>query len=160
MLKWLFDMAAGRLATDKDVDDDRYEISGNDETMMVDLILYEVESIVFAFETERELRKSRECLRNRVPDYSWLVTDISRKPKKYLTPALDSSITGFYHRVGEITINLDSGTESTAKSLRAYPPRRVVEAHQSLENSFTSMPIGFLFSLKIDGLQFFESAAG
>uniref|UniRef100_A0A0K0DD10 Sin3a_C domain-containing protein n=1 Tax=Angiostrongylus cantonensis TaxID=6313 RepID=A0A0K0DD10_ANGCA len=85
MLKWLFDMAVGRLATEKDDDVDYDKISGNDDTMMIDLILYDVEAIVFAFETERELHKSRECLRNRVPDYSWLVTDTSQKPKKYLT---------------------------------------------------------------------------
>ncbi|KHJ90929.1 hypothetical protein OESDEN_09213 [Oesophagostomum dentatum] len=48
-------------------------------------MLSEIESTVVTFETEREQRKSQECLQKRVPDYSWLISESSQKPKKYLT---------------------------------------------------------------------------
>ncbi|KHJ90912.1 hypothetical protein OESDEN_09232 [Oesophagostomum dentatum] len=85
MLKWLTDMTSTRVVAEKD-DDDRDEIADNDDNMMIDLMLAEIESTVSAFETEKEQRKSQECLQRRVPDYSWLISESSQKPKKkYLT---------------------------------------------------------------------------
>lgn len=84
MLRWLADIASVRVTSEKN-DDGREEIEDNDDNMMTELILAEVEAIVVAFENEQDIRKSQECLRKRVPDYSWLISDVSQKPKKYLT---------------------------------------------------------------------------
>ncbi|KAK6750048.1 hypothetical protein RB195_002192 [Necator americanus] len=77
-------MTSARKETEK-IDDGRDEIMDNDDNMMIDLILAEIESVVAAFETEKEQRKSQECLQKRIPDYSWLISENSQKPKKYLT---------------------------------------------------------------------------
>ncbi|EYC14892.1 hypothetical protein Y032_0039g69 [Ancylostoma ceylanicum] len=84
MLKWLTDMTSARVVAEK-IDDGRDEIMDNDDTMMIDLILSEIEATVAAYETEKEQRKSQECLQKRIPDYSWLISENSQKPKKYLT---------------------------------------------------------------------------
>lgn len=52
MLKWLTDMTSARVVAEKN-DDGRDEIMDNDDTMMIDLILSEVEAAVAAFETEK-----------------------------------------------------------------------------------------------------------
>ncbi|KAK6009684.1 hypothetical protein OSTOST_25366 [Ostertagia ostertagi] len=80
-------------------DDGREEFEGNDDNMMIDLILAEVEAKVAAFETEQELRKSQECLQKRIPDYSWLISDVSQKPKKYLTMTERSRLTRACERI-------------------------------------------------------------
>ncbi|VDP38803.1 unnamed protein product [Heligmosomoides polygyrus] len=90
MLRWLADIASVRVTSEKN-DDGREDIEDNDDNMMTELILAEVEAIVVAFENEQDIRKSQECLRKRVPDYSWLISDVSQKPKKYLTMNAASS---------------------------------------------------------------------
>ncbi|KAK6047292.1 hypothetical protein COOONC_15203 [Cooperia oncophora] len=98
MLKWLSDVASTKVIAEKG-EDDREGIDGNDDIMMIDLILAEVEAKVAEFETEQELRKSQECLQKRIPDYSWLISDVSQKPKKYLTMTERSRLTRACERI-------------------------------------------------------------
>ncbi|VDO06215.1 hypothetical protein V3C99_009279 [Haemonchus contortus] len=97
MLKWLTDVTSTRVVDEKE--DGRDDIEDNDDVMMIDLILAEVEAKVAEFETEQELRKSQECLQKRIPDYSWLISDVSQKPKKYLTMTERSRLTRACQRI-------------------------------------------------------------
>ncbi|ETN75838.1 hypothetical protein NECAME_03611 [Necator americanus] len=73
MLKWFTYMTSAREETEK-IDDGRDEIMDNDDNMMIDLILAEIESVVAAFETEKERsRLERACDRLRPSEWSKLI---------------------------------------------------------------------------------------
>ncbi|WKY03433.1 hypothetical protein Q1695_004854 [Nippostrongylus brasiliensis] len=119
MLKWFTDIASVRVTAEKD-DDRRDQIEDNDDSMMTDLILSEIEAAVVAFEHEQDQRKSRENLQKRVPDYSWLISDVSQKPKKYLTLTERSRLTRACDRIRpeewSKLINLWKARSKTASS--------------------------------------------
>ncbi|CAJ0929231.1 unnamed protein product, partial [Mesorhabditis belari] len=81
MLKWISDIASPRQDS---VEDQRKKLGDTDDSLMIDLVVSEVEHQVTQFETNEERRKSHVSTGR--PDYSWLVTDPNMRPKKWLTP--------------------------------------------------------------------------
>ncbi|CAJ0584335.1 unnamed protein product, partial [Mesorhabditis spiculigera] len=80
MIKWISEMASPRQDS---VDDPRKKLGDTDDSLMIDLVVSEVEHQVTEFETSEERRKSQASTGR--PDYSWLVTDPNLRPKKWLT---------------------------------------------------------------------------
>ncbi|TMS39161.1 hypothetical protein L596_005731 [Steinernema carpocapsae] len=63
----------------------RYRVGTCSDRLMTDLVLAEIESETLKFETEQEMQRSEQNLREISADYSWLISDSRARRRKYLS---------------------------------------------------------------------------
>ncbi|CAB3409042.1 unnamed protein product [Caenorhabditis bovis] len=88
MLKWLFNRSLDNddeFMRSQSARVERQNSSAAENFLFIDLVIGEVESTVVQFENEQEKIRENKRIAERKPDYSWLISNNSLRPKKFLS---------------------------------------------------------------------------